>query len=210
MLRKILVTLAACVPLIAPAADEAPDALVKRVTDEVLAIIKSDKDLQAGNTQKVVSLAEQKVLPHFDFTRMTRLAVGRNWQQANDAQKESLTKEFRTLLVRTYSTSLSAYRNQNIEVKPLKMAAGDKEVTVRTQVVQPGGPPIPIDYAMEKADSGWKVYDVVIDGASLVTTYRSSFNDQISKGGVDGLIKALVDRNKSPQPAAPAKGDAKK
>jgi phospholipid transport system substrate-binding protein len=210
MLRKILVTLAACVPLIAAAADEAPDALVKRVTDEVLAIIKSDKDLQAGNTQKVVSLAEQKVLPHFDFTRMTRLAVGRNWQQANDAQKESLTKEFRTLLVRTYSTSLSAYRNQNIEVKPLKMAAGDKEVTVRTQVVQPGGPPIPIDYAMEKADSGWKVYDVVIDGASLVTTYRSSFNDQISKGGVDGLIKALVDRNKSPQPAAPAKGDAKK
>jgi len=210
MLRKILVTLAACVPLIAAAADEAPDALVKRVTDEVLAIIKSDKDLQAGNTQKVVSLAEQKVLPHFDFTRMTRLAVGRNWQQANDAQKESLTKEFRTLLVRTYSTSLSAYRNQNIEVKPLKMAAGDKEVTVRTQVVQPGGPPIPIDYAMEKADSGWKVYDVVIDGASLVTTYRSSFNDQISKGGIDGLIKALVDRNKSPQPAAPAKGDAKK
>jgi len=210
MLRKILVTLAACVPLIAAAADEAPDALVKRVTDEVLAIIKSDKDLQAGNTQKVVSLAEQKVLPHFDFTRMTRLAVGRNWQQASDAQKESLTKEFRTLLVRTYSTSLSAYRNQNIEVKPLKMAAGDKEVTVRTQVVQPGGPPIPIDYALEKADSGWKVYDVVIDGASLVTTYRSSFNDQISKGGVDGLIKALVDRNKSPQPAAPAKGDAKK
>ena len=210
MLRKILVTLAACVPLMAAAADEAPDALVKRVTDEVLAIIKSDKDLQAGNTQKVESLAEQKVLPHFDFTRMTRLAVGRNWQQANDAQKESLTKEFRTLLVRTYSTSLSAYRNQNIEVKPLKMAAGDKEVTVRTQVVQPGGPPIPIDYAMEKADSGWKVYDVVIDGASLVTTYRSSFNDQISKGGVDGLIKALVDRNKSPQPAAPAKGDAKK
>jgi len=205
MLRKILVTIAACVPLIAAAADEAPDALVKRVTDEVLAIIKSDKDLQAGNIQKVVELAEQKVLPHFDFTRMTRLAVGRNWQQATDPQKESLTKEFRTMLVRTYSTSLSAYRNQTIEVKPLKMAAGDKEVTVRTQVIQQGGPPIPIDYAMEKADSGWKVYDVVIDGASLVTTYRSSFNDQIAKGGIDGLIKTLADRNKSPQPAAPAK-----
>jgi len=209
MLRKILATIAMCVPF-AAAAQEAPDALVKRVTDEVLAIIKADKDLQAGNTQKVVSLAEQKVLPHFDFTRMTRLAVGKNWQQANDAQKESLTKEFRTMLVRTYSTSLSAYRNQAIEVKPLKMAAGDKEVTVRTQVVQQGGPPIPIDYAMEKADSGWKVYDVVIDGASLVTTYRGSFNDQIQKGGIDGLVKTLADRNKSGQPAAPAKADARK
>jgi phospholipid transport system substrate-binding protein len=207
MLRKLLVTLAACVPLLA-AAQEAPDALVKRVTDEVLAIIKADKDLQSGNTQKVVALAEQKVLPHFDFARMTRLAVGKNWQQANDAQKESLTKEFRTLLVRTYSTSLSAYRNQTIEVKPTKMAAGDKETTVRTQVIQQGGPPIPIDYAMEKVDSGWKVYDVVIDGASLVTTYRSSFNDQIQKGGIDGLVKTLAERNQSPQ--APGKGDAKK
>jgi phospholipid transport system substrate-binding protein len=206
MLRKLLVTLAACVPLLA-AAQEAPDALVKRVTDEVLAIIKADKDLQSGNTQKVVALAEQKVLPHFDFARMTRLAVGKNWQQANDAQKESLTKEFRTLLVRTYSTSLSAYRNQTIEVKPTKMAAGDKETTVRTQVIQQGGPPIPIDYAMEKVDSGWKVYDVVIDGASLVTTYRSSFNDQIQKGGIDGLVKTLAERNQSPQAG---KGDAKK
>jgi phospholipid transport system substrate-binding protein len=203
MLRKILAIIAMCVPF-AAAAQESPDALVKRVTDEVLAIIKTDKDLQAGNAQKVVALAEQKVLPHFDFTRMTRLAVGKNWQQANDAQKESLTKEFRTLLVRTYSTSLAAYRNQTIDVKPLKMAAGDKEVTVRTQVVQPGGPPIPIDYAMEKADSGWKVYDVVIDGASLVTTYRSSFNDQIQKGGIDGLVKTLAERNKSGQ-AAPAR-----
>ena len=210
MIRKLAVAFIAFFASIAAHAQEAPDAMVRRTTDEVLAIIKADKDLQAGNSRKVAELAEQKVLPHFDFTRMTRLAVGKNWQQANDAQKESLTKEFRTMLVRTYSTSLSAYRNQAIEVKPLKMAAGDKEVTVRTQVVQPGGPPIPIDYAMEKADSGWKVYDVVIDGASLVTTYRSSFNDQISKGGVDGLIKALVDRNKSPQPAAPAKGDAKK
>ena len=207
MLRYLLVPLAlAFAPVGALAqAQETPDALVKRIADEVIAIIKSDKDLQAGNTQKVVELAEQKVLPHFDFTRMTRLAVGRNWQQANDAQKEALTKEFRTLLVRTYSTSLSAYRNQTIEVKPLKMAAGDKEVTVRTQVLQPGGPPIPIDYAMEMADSGWKVYDVVIDGASLVTTYRGSFNEQIQRGGIDGLVKTLAERNKAPAPAAPPK-----
>jgi len=203
MLRKIL-ALFALVPALA-FAQEAPDALVKRVTDEVLAIIKADKDVQAGNPRKVVELAEQKVLPHFDFMRMTRLAVGRSWQQATDAQKEALVKEFRTLLVRTYSTSLSAYRNQSIEVKPVKMAAGDKETTVRTAVVQQGGPSIPIDYAMEKADSGWKVFDVVIDGASLVTTYRGSFNEQVQRGGIDGLVKSLADRNRGPQPPAPAK-----
>jgi phospholipid transport system substrate-binding protein len=202
MLRKILAFLAAFVPVLA-LAQEAPDALVKRVTDEVLAIIKADKDLQSGNSRKIAELAEAKVLPHFDFSRMTRLAVGRNWQQASDAQKEQLVKEFRTMLVRTYSTSLTAYRNQTIEVKPLKAGATDKEVTVRTAVLQQGGPSIPIDYAMEKADSGWKVYDVVIDGASLVTTYRGTFNEQVQKGGIDGLIKTLADRNSGP--AAPAK-----
>ena len=116
------------------------------------------------------------------------------------------------MLVRTYSTSLTAYRDQAIEVKPLKMAAQDKEATVRTAVIQKGGPQIPIDYSMEKADQGWKVYDVVIDGASLVTTYRGSFNDQIQKGGIDALVKTLAERNRSPEPAraAAAKGDAKK
>src|SRR5262245_39729772 len=204
MLRKLMLFVAALVPALA-LAQEAPDALVKRVTDEVLAIIKADKDLQSGNTRKIAELAEAKVLPHFDFNRMTRLAVGRNWQQANDAQKEQLVKEFRTMLVRTYSTSLSAYRNQTIEVKPLKMSAADKEVTVRTAVVQQGGPPIPIDYAMEKEASGWKVYDVVIEGASLVTTYRGSFNDQVQKGGIHGLLKTLAERNAGSQPAAPPK-----
>jgi phospholipid transport system substrate-binding protein len=205
MLRKLLVILALCVPL-AAAAQEAPDALVKRVTNEVLAIIKSDKDLQAGNPRKVVELAEAKVLPYFDFERMARLAVGRNWAQASDAQKQALVKEFRTMLVRTYSTSLTAYRNQTIDVKPLKAGAGDKDVTVRTAVIQQGGPPIPIDYSMEKsAEGGWKVYDVVIDGASLVTTYRGSFSDQIQKGGIDGLVKTLAERNAGPAPAAAPK-----
>jgi phospholipid transport system substrate-binding protein len=204
MLRFFITLLAAFIPLGAMA-QEGPDALVKRTTDEVLAIIKTDKDLQAGNSRKVVELAEAKVLPHFDFERMTRLAVGRNWQQATPEQKQALTKEFRTLLVRTYSTSLSQYRNQTIDVKPTKMAAGDKEATVKTAVIQQGGPPIPIDYAMEKMDSGWKVYDVMIDGASLVTTYRGSFNDQIQKTGIDGLIKTLQDRNQGGAPAAASK-----
>ena len=195
----LIATLGACLAH----AQEAPDAMVRRTTDEVLAIIKADKDLQAGNSRKVVELAEQKVLPHFDFTRMTRLAVGRNWAQASDAQKEALTKEFRTMLVRTYSSSLTQYRDQKIDVKPTKMSPQDKEVTVRTSIIQQGGPPIPIDYAMEKVDAGWKVYDVVIDGASLVTTYRGTFNDQIQKSGIDGLVKTLQDRNRSPEAPKP-------
>jgi len=203
MLRLLAIAATALVPLLA-SAQETPDALVKRTTDEVLAIIKADKDLQAGNNAKVVELAEQKVLPHFDFERMTRLAVGRNWAQASDAQKQALIKEFRTLLVRTYSTSLSQYRNQTIEVKPTRMTPQDKEATVRTAVIQQGGPPIPIDYAMEKMGDSWKVYDVVIDGASLVTTYRGTFNDQVQKGGLDGLVKTLQERNRTGEPTKAA------
>jgi phospholipid transport system substrate-binding protein len=200
MIRSIAMLAAALLPALA-AAQEAPDQLVRRTTDEVLQIIRSDKDVASGNTAKVVQLAEQKVLPHFDFTRMTRLAVGRNWAQASDAQKEELIKGFRTLLVRTYSSSLTQYRDQKIEVKPLKLGAGEKEATVRTQVIQQGGPPIPIDYSMELAADGWKVFDVVIDGASLVTTYRGTFNDQIQKGGIDNLVKTLQDRNRAPAEA---------
>ena len=204
MLRSLIALLVLVVPMGA-LAQEAPDALVKRTTDDVLSIIRADKDLQNGNLDKVVRLAEAKVLPHFDFERMTRLAVGRNWSKASDAQKGTLVKEFRTMLVRTYSSSLSQYRNQKIEMKPLRAVAGDEEVTVRTAVIQQGGPPIPIDYAMEKTASGWKVFDVVIDGASLVTTYRGSFNDEIRKSSIDGLIKVLEERNRTTEQKAASK-----
>ena len=204
MIRRLAIAfLAALLPAIA-AAQEAPDALVKRSTDEVLAIIRADKDIQKGDMRKIVELAEQKVLPHFDFERMTRLAVGRNWSQATPEQKAALVKEFRTLLVRTYSSSLAQYRDQAIEVKPSKVGAQDKDAVVKTAVIQKGGPQIPIDYSMEKAESGWKVFDVTIDGASLVTTYRGTFNDQIARGGLDGLVKLLQDRNRSPEPAKAA------
>jgi len=176
-------------------AQEAPDALVRRSTNEILAALKADKDLQAGNQQKIEKLADEKILPYFNFVRMTQLAVGRNWRDASDTQKKSLIDEFRRLLVRTYSTSLTQYRDQTIEVKPLKIAAADTDVVVKTNVNQPGGQPIPIDYSLEKAQDGWKVYDVLIDGVSLVTNYRSSFNTEIQKSGIDGLIKSLVDRN---------------
>ena len=189
----------------------APDALARKSIDEVLAVIRADKELQNGNPKKLHALVEEKILPHFDFNRMTRLAVGRNWAQASDAQKEALTREFQTLLVRTYSTSISQYRNQTIDVKPAKIASGDKDTVVKTVVNQPGGQPSPIDYAMERTDKGWKVYDVMVDGVSLVTTYRGSFNEQVQKGGVDGLVKTLADRNRTAEaPKAPVKVDLKK
>lgn len=196
MLKKFALALfAVCLLAGAARSQEAPDDLVRRSTNEILAAIKADKDLQAGNQKKIDKLAEEKVLPYFNFSRMTQLAVGRNWRDASDAQKKSLTDEFRNLLVRTYSTSLSQYRNQTIDVKPLKIAAGETEVVVKTQVNQPGGQPIPIDYSMEKVGSSWKVFDVLIDGVSLVTNYRSSFNTEVQKSGIDGLIKSLAERN---------------
>lgn len=196
MLTRLLSVVAAFA-VGAALAQEAPDAMVKKTIDEVLTIVKTDKDLQNGNQAKIVSLAEEKVLPKFDFTRMTRLAMGRNWNQANDTQKADLTKEFRTLLVRTYSSALGQYRNQTIDVKPLKATPSDSEVIVKTVVNQGSGPQIPIDYNMAKADEGWKVYDILVDGVSLVTNYRSTFNDEVSRNGVDGLIKSLRDRNAS-------------
>ncbi|MBL8521154.1 MAG: ABC transporter substrate-binding protein [Betaproteobacteria bacterium] len=179
----------------AAAAQDAPDELVRRNTQDVLAAIKADKDLAAGNQKKIEKLAEEKILPYFNFPRMTQLAVGRNWRDASDAQKKALTDEFRTLLVRTYSTSLTQFRNQTIDVKPLKLAPADTEVVVKTLINQPGGQPVPIDYSMEKTANGWKAYDVLIDGVSLVTNYRSSFNTEIQKSGIDGLVKSLSERN---------------
>ena len=197
MLKKLIVLATVVVGLNSQSAlaQESPDALVRKNTTEILAALKSDKDLAAGNQKKIEKLADEKILPLFNFVRMTQLAVGRNWRDASDAQKKSLIDEFRTLLVRTYSTSLTQFRNQTIDVKPLKVAAADTEVVVKTQVIQPGGQPIPIDYSMEKSGDSWKVYDVLIDGVSLVTNYRSSFNTEIQKSGIDGLIKSLSERN---------------
>lgn len=180
-----------------PAQGVAPDVQVKRITNEVLAIIKQDKDIQAGNQKKIADLVDAKVLPHFNFSRMTALAVGRNWPKATAEQQKALTSEFRTLLVRTYSSALATYKNQVIEFKPLRAAAADTEVTVRTQVRQPGAEPVGIDYSLEQTPTGWKIYDVVVGGVSLVTNYRETFNAEIREGGVDGLLKSLVSKNRS-------------
>ena len=181
-------------------AQEAPDALVKRVSEEVLASIRADKDLQAGNPAKVKQLIESKLAPHFDFARMTTLAMGRNWRAATPEQQKQLTEQFKTLLVRTYSGALTNYRDNTINYKPLRMNPGDTEVIVRTEVTRSGQAPVPIDYSMEKTPEGWKAYDIVVAGVSLVTNYRDEFNDIIKSSGVDGLIKTLADKNKGPAP----------
>jgi phospholipid transport system substrate-binding protein len=187
------------------AQDLAPDALVKKISNEVISIVKQDKDIQSGDQKKINDLVDAKVLPYFNFTRMTALAMGRNWPKANAGQQKALTGEFRNLLVRTYSSALSTYKNQVIEFKPLRAAAGATDVTVKTQVKQAGTEPVSIDYSMEKTPAGWKVYDVVVGGVSLVTNYRETFNTEISKGGVDGLIKSLANKNRSLETQASAK-----
>ena len=183
--------------VVASAQDLAPDALVKGISDDVIRIIKQDKDIQSGNQKKINELVDARVLPHFNFSHMTALAVGRNWPKANAEQQKLLNNEFRNLLVRTYSSALATYRNQVIEFKPLRAAAGDTDAIIRTQIKQPGIEPISIDYGMEKTSNGWKVYDVVVGGVSLVTNYRETFNAEIRDGGIDGLIKSLASKNRS-------------
>lgn len=195
LLKIMLCVLAIAASSLSCATEMLPDALVKLTSQDVLAIVKQDKDIQSGNQKKIYELVDAKVLPHFDFTRMTTLAVGRYWKTATPAQQQALAKEFRTLLVRTYSSSLAAYKNQTIEYKPLQLQSGDTDVTVKTQVIQPGGQPIPIDYSMEKTAAGWKVYDITVDGVSLVINYRSSFANEIRQSGIDGLVKVLVNKN---------------
>jgi phospholipid transport system substrate-binding protein len=199
MTRRLLYLLGVCWMAVLPAraADTmAPDALSKAVTEEVLAVLKADKDIQSGNQKKVIELVEKKVLPHFNFTRMTRLAVGGNWRQATPEQQKRLTDEFRTLLVQTYAATLTAYRDEKVEFRPLRMKPDDTDVLVRTSIIQSTGKPVPVDYRMEKSDAGWKVYDVIVADLSLVQNYRGTFNSEVQKGGIDGLIKALADKNK--------------
>lgn len=184
--------------MLSPAfAQEAPDALVQRVTDDVLEIIHKDRDIQNGDTRKVIDLVDKKVLPNFNFTHMTALALGKDWRKATPQQQQQLTAEFKTLLVRTYANALTGYQNQRVVYKPFKMAATDTDVLVRTEVLQPGSKPVQLDYSLEKLESGWKVYDVVVAGISLVTNYRDQFSQEVRNGGIDGLIASVAAKNKS-------------
>jgi phospholipid transport system substrate-binding protein len=180
----------------ANAQQEAPDALVKRISQEVLDIAKTDKEIQSGNQKRVLELVEAKILPFVDFQRMTALAAGRYWREATPEQQKQLTDQFRSLLVYTYSGAISQIKDQKVDFKPLRADPSATEVEVRSQVIQPRGEPIQLNYRLEKEPSGWKIYDVNVLGAWLVETYKGNFSSEISKGGIDGLIKALSERNK--------------
>lgn len=176
----------------------APDVLARSVTDEVLAAIRADKAIQAGDQKKARELIESKIAPHFNFAGMAQLAVGKNWSAANPEQRKALVGEFRALLVQTYTASLLLYKDQKIEYRPLKLGADDTDVLVRSLVRQSGGgEPVQVDYGMEKTDAGWKVYNVKIGGISLVENYRGTFNTEIQRHGVDGLIKTLQEKNRA-------------
>lgn len=187
------------------AADVEPDVLVKNVTTEVLDVVRKDKDIQNGNSKKTLELVETKILPHFNFQRMIQLAMGREGRKATPEQLKTLTDEFRNLLVRTYSKALTEFRNQEITYKPLKMAATDTDVRVRTEIKQSGGKPVSLDYYLEKSPAGWKVYDVEVGGASLITNYRTTFGQEIQNNGVEGLIRTLQAKNKTGDASGQAK-----
>jgi phospholipid transport system substrate-binding protein len=195
--RGILVAfMMACASVLAAAAEPSPDVLVRNTTEEVLTIVRSDKDIRAGNTAKVVQLIEEKVAPHFDFVRMTRLAVGRPWREATAEQRETLVNEFRTLLVRSYSAAFTGYKDITVEYRPYRGSSDNSDATVQTIIKLPGGAaPLSVDYDMGKTPGGWKVYDVRVAGASLIINYRNLFAQEIQQSGIDGLIKSLKEKN---------------
>ncbi len=178
------------------AADEGADQLVKRISNEVIDAAKNDKDIQSGNQKRINDLVETKILPYVNFQRMTSLAVGKSWREATPEQQKQLVAEFRTLLVYTYSGAIAQIRDQQVEYKPFRAAPEDTEVEVRSQVIQKRGEPIQLNYRLEKQPAGWKIFDINVLGAWLVETYKGSFATEISKSGIDGLIKTLSDKNK--------------
>jgi phospholipid transport system substrate-binding protein len=178
---------------------------VKTVTLEVVDLIAKDKEIKAGNRAKLISLIDAKVLPHFNFQAMTQLAMGQSWNKAQPEQKKRLVGEFKTLLVRTYASALAAYSDQKFDFRPLRARPSDTDVTVQVRVLQAGAQPVPIDYSMEKTPAGWKVYDVMVGGVSLVANYRTEFNNVVRDSGVDGLIKSLDSKNRSLEAAGAAK-----
>ena len=197
VLKKIALWAIFVLPVVSPVAAQelGPEELVKQVTQEIFDAIKSDNELAAGNRQKAIKLAEEKVLPHIDFEEATRLAVGRSWAKATPEQKKRLVTEFRNMLVRTYSNAITAYQGQTMKVMPVRMKPGDTEVTVHNQFFRAGGKPVLLDYSMHKTDDGWKIYDIVVEGVSLVLTYRSEFDAVVKQEGIDALIKRLVQKN---------------
>jgi phospholipid transport system substrate-binding protein len=182
---------------VAAAQKVTPDVLVRDLSNDVLDSIRKDKSLQSGDPTRLNQLVDEKILPHVDFEKMTRLAVGRGWRQASAEQRQALVREFRTLLVRTYSGAVSQVSDHKVQLRPFRAAANETDVVVRTNAVPSRGDPLQLDYRLEKTDAGWKIYDVNVLGVWLVENYRNTFASEVNQGGIDGLIKSLVERNKS-------------
>ena len=197
MFKKIFFFIALIFVSINLFANIGPDELVRKTADDVISIIKQDKDIQAGDTNKIYKLAEEKILPNFDFERISRLVLGKAWRTATDDQKTQFKYEFKNLLLRSYAVALSKYKDQKIEYKPLRMKPTDEIVTVKTEIIQSGAQPIDVDYALAKQDNSWLVIDIIIEGVSLVTNYRSQFASEIKRNGMDSLIKELANKNKT-------------
>lgn len=178
-------------------AQESPDAMIKRLSDDVLNTLKAEKGTLANNPRRLIELVDTKILPHVDFERMTRDAVGRHWQRATPEQQQSLMKEFRTTLVRTYSGAIERVSDQQVQMRPFRGDPNGQEVVVRSYVVQPKGDPVQLDYRMQKTPQGWKIFDVNVLGIWLVENYRNQFSQQINEKGVDGLIATLADKNRN-------------
>jgi phospholipid transport system substrate-binding protein len=206
LMLRLVVSIAALGPMASFAADSsAPDQLIRQLSIETLDAVKSDKAIQGGDTSKVMALVNEKVMPHVDFQRITATAVGRFWRQATPEQKQRLQDEFKTLLVRTYAGALTQVKDQTIAMKPMRAAPEDTEVIVRTEI-RGKGDPIQLDYRLEKAADGWKIYDVNVLGVWLVEQYRNSFSQEIGANGIDGLIAKLSEKNKGAPAPAPKKG----
>ncbi|WP_454765166.1 MlaC/ttg2D family ABC transporter substrate-binding protein [Cupriavidus campinensis] len=203
MLKRLLVPFVSVFAVLAfagaaqaQAADaSSPDGLVKTVVNDVMATVKSDKDMQAGNVAKIAALVEQKILPNANFTKTTQIAMGRNWSKATPEQQKIIIDEFKTLLIRTYAGAISQIRDQQVQFRPYRGTSEDTDATIRTQVINKGEP-IQLDYRLEKTAQGWKVYDINVLGAWLTEAYKGSFNTIVSQQGVDGIIKTLQDRNR--------------
>ena len=194
-MRLLTLVLSLFFAIPAHAQELTPDELVRKVTADVLDSIKSDKQLQAGDRKKALALAEQKILPHVDFREAALLAMGKSWYTATPAQQAQVVNEFRSMLVRIYSNAIDVYRGQTLRVLPLRMAPGATDITVRNQYISQGRPPVPVEYSMKKTPEGWKIYDIAVEGVSLVLTYRAEFDNITRTSGVDGLIKRLQQKN---------------
>lgn len=205
LIKFLGIVIAICLAFVAgSAAQEAPDVLVKRVSQEVLDIARKDKGIQGGSRQHVFELVEAKVFPHVDFQRTTALTAGRFWREATPEQQQQLANEFRQLLMYTYSGALARVKDQKLEFKPMRADPSATRVVVRSEVVQPGDVPIQLDYRLEKTSSGWKIYDLNVLGAWLIETYKPTFASEIGKSGIDGLIKTLAEKNKKLAAGKPA------